>query len=297
MKPVKNKIRVKVPATSANLGSGFDCAGLAYDLYNYFEFEIIDSGLIIEGVDSKYANRDNPAYVAYSTVCEKIGADVSVKITILETNVPVSRGLGSSATLICAGAYAANKLYGEPLSKQEIFEICTEIEGHPDNVAPALFGSFCTSLITQGKARTVRFNVSEKIVFTVLIPDFEVKTLDARSVLPHEIERDDAIYNMSRIALLPYAFEKGDFELLKVVTRDKLHQKYRKKLFRNIDDVKKASQECGAISFMISGAGSTCLCLSESSIEKELNEKISSMPNGWVAKELRISVNGTREVL
>ncbi|MBR2444726.1 MAG: homoserine kinase [Clostridia bacterium] len=297
MKPIMEKIKVQVPATSANLGSGFDCAGLAYDLYNVFEFEPIDEGLIIDGCDEKYANKDNPAYAAYSAVCKKIGAPVSVKITILETNVPVSRGLGSSATLICAGAYAANRLYGQPLSWDEVFEICTEIEGHPDNVAPALFGSFCTSLITNGKPRTVRFEVSPKIHFTVLIPNFEVKTRDARSVLPHEIERDDAIYNMSRIALLPYAFEKGDFDLLKVVTRDRLHQKYRKKLFKNIDDIKKQAYECGAISFMISGAGSTCLCLSERSIEKELNEKISALPNGWVAKELRISVNGTREVL
>ncbi len=292
-----DKIKVRVPATSANLGSGFDCCGIALELYNVFEYEKISSGVQIIGCESEYANENNLAYIAYKAVCEKIGANPSVKITIIDTGVPVSRGLGSSATLICSGAYAANKLHGSPLSKEEVFELCTELEGHPDNVAPALFGAFCTSVTDMhNNPYTVRTHVSKRIHFTVLIPEFEVQTHDARAVLPPMVKREDAVYNMSRVALLASAFKSGNPELLRIVTKDRLHQSYRKPLFKNIEDIENAAYECGAISFMISGAGSTCLCLSTKSIENKLNEKIKNMPNGWVAKELKISKYGTKEV-
>ena len=293
-----NKIKVRVPATSANLGSGFDCCGIALELFNTFEYEVLESGLEFVGCDKEFANEDNLAYVAYKKVCDKIGVNPSVKISILETGVPVSRGLGSSATLICSGAYAANKLHGETLSLNEIFEICTEIEGHPDNVAPALFGSFCTSVMDMhNNPYTVCTPVSKRIKFTALIPNFEVQTQDARKVLPDMISREDAIYNMSRVALLASAFKSGNAELLRIATKDRIHEQYRKPLFKNIEDVEKCAYECGAISFTISGAGSTCLCISEKSIEKKLNSKIKDLPNGWVAKELKISVFGTEEVM
>ena len=292
-----DKIKVRVPATSANLGSGFDCCGIALELYNAFEYEKRETGVEIVGCPQEFANENNLAYVAYRAVCEKIGVNPSVKITILDTGVPVSRGLGSSATLICSGAYAANKLFGSPLSKNEIFEICTEIEGHPDNVAPALFGSFCVSVTDmRGNPYTVRTHVSKRIHFTALIPDFEVQTHHAREVLPEMVKREDAVYNMSRVALLASAFKSGDSELLAIVTKDRLHQQYRRPLFRNIDQIEECARECGAISFMISGAGSTCLCLSTKPIEEKLNEKIKNLPNGWVAKELKISKYGTKEV-
>ena len=122
-----DKIKVRVPATSANLGSGFDCCGIALELYNAFEYEKRETGVEIVGCPQEFANESNLAYVAYRAVCEKIGVNPSVKITILDTGVPVSRGLGSSATLICSGAYAANKLFGSVLSKNEIFEIAKKI--------------------------------------------------------------------------------------------------------------------------------------------------------------------------
>lgn len=292
-----NKIKVKVPATSANLGSGFDCVGIAYELYNVFEFEKIDTGLEILGCEPEYATSENLAYVAYKRVCEKIGVDPSVRIKILEINVPNSRGLGSSATFICAGAYAAYRLHENTLSHEDILEICTEIEGHPDNIAPALYGSLCSAVMEKEFTKAVKFPVSEKIHFTVLVPDFQVKTEDARHQLPELVDRGDAVYNMSRVALLPYAFENGDFDLLRIVTKDRIHQKYRKKLFKNIDEIKTAAYGCGAKSFVISGAGSTCLCMSDKPIANELNEIIKNMPNGWVATELKISREGTEEVL
>ena len=210
--------------------------------------------------------------------------------------MPVSRGLGSSATLICAGAYAANALFGKKLNDNEILEICTEIEGHPDNVAPALFGSLCASVSDGKEIRSVKFPVSKKLFFTALIPDFEVSTSEARAVLPKEIQRSDAIYNMSRVALLPYAFSLGDSELIKTVTKDKIHEQYRKKLFKNVSEVEKICYGCGALTFNISGAGSTCLCISLKDISGELSKKLAGVENGWKALRLEVCENGVEEV-
>lgn len=290
------KIKIRVPATSANLGSGFDCVGIAFKLYNVFEFEKIQNGLVFEGCAQKYANENNLAYRAYCAVCEKIGEDSSVKISFCDTDVPVSRGLGSSATLICAGAYAANALFGKRLNDNEILKICTEMEGHPDNVAPALFGSLCASVVESGVPRSVKFNVSEKLFFTALIPDFEVSTREARAALPKEIQRSDAIYNMSRVALLPHALSSGDAELIKVVTKDKIHEQYRKKLFKNVSEIEKICYECGALTFNISGAGSTCLCISLEDISEELSKKLVGVENGWKAINLEVSENGVEGV-
>ncbi len=290
------KIKIKVPATSANLGSGFDCVGIAFKLYNVFEFEKTENDLSFEGCEEKYANENNLAYKAYRAVCEKIGEKSSVKIKFCDTGVPVSRGLGSSATLICAGAYAANALFGKKLDDSEILEICTEIEGHPDNVAPALFGSLCASVSDGGEIRSVKFPVSKRLFFTALIPDFEVSTSEARAVLPKEIQRSDAIYNMSRVALLPYAFSSGDVELIKSVTKDKIHEQYRKKLFKNVSEVEKICYGCGALTFNISGAGSTCLCISLKDISEELSKNLVGIENGWRALPLKVCENGVQEV-
>lgn len=295
-----NKIRLKVPATSANVGSGFDCAGIAFELYNEFEFEKIENGFEILGCEERFANKDNLAYVAYRKMCEKIGADPSIRITILGVNVPNARGLGSSSTFICAGAYSALML-NAPQGKEQEFvkehwellcELCTEIEGHPDNVIPALYGSLCITVWENGRTISYIYEISDKIHFTVLIPSFEVRTADARAVLPKTVSREDAVYNMSRLALMPHAFINGNFDLLKVVTKDKIHEQYRKKLFRNIDEIEKIAYDLGASSFVISGAGSTCLCMSENSIADKLNEQIKDLENTWVAKELKVAKNG-----
>lgn len=285
-------ITLRVPATSANLGSAFDTAGIAFDLYNTFSFEKADV-LSFEGFDPRFCNENNLAYVAYKTVCERIGVPSGVTITQISIEVPVSRGLGSSATLTAAGAVAANILHGKPLSDMEILAVCTEIEGHPDNAAPALFGGLCVSLTDEGVPFSVCHTVSEDVCFTAVYPNFEVATKDARAVLPKEIDRHDAIFNLSRAALLPYAFEKGDFALLKAVTKDKLHEPYRKKLFRNVAEIERAAYDAGAVSFIISGAGSTCLCISKEPLAEKLNKMIAHLENGWTAHDIRVDTNGT----
>ena len=293
---VKNKVRVRVPATSANLGSGFDCTGIAFKRYNVIEFEKLENGIAFEGFKKEFSNETNLSYIAYEKTCNKIGVTPSVKITMIKTDVPIARGLGSSAALIVAGAYAANALNGNKLSVQEVFEICNSIEGHPDNIAPALFGGLCTSIVDNGKPVAQKYVVSPKICFTALVPSFAVSTKEARSVLPKNISREDAIFNMQRVALLPYAFEHGRLDLIPLVTDDKLHEKYRLPLYRNIDEVEDRAVKLGAIAFTVSGAGPTCLAYSKTAIFSELNKAISSLENEWVAYELSVDNEGAKEI-
>ena len=293
---VKNKVKVRVPATSANLGSGFDCTGIAFKRYDVLEFEKLDSGIEFEGFKKDFSNETNLAYVSYGKTCEKIGVTPSVKISMVKTDVPIARGLGSSAALIVAGAYAANALNGNQLSVQDIFEICNDIEGHPDNIAPALFGGLCTSIVANGKPIVQKYNVSPKICFTALVPSFAVSTKDARAVLPKEISREDAIFNMQRIALLPYAFEHGRLDLIPLVTDDALHEKYRMPLYRNINEVEDKAIKLGAIAFTVSGAGPTCLAYSKAPISEELNKSISALDNEWVAYGLAVDNEGAKEI-
>ena len=293
---VKNKVKVRVPATSANLGSGFDCTGIAFKRYDVLEFEKLDSGIEFEGFKKDFSNETNLAYVSYAKTCEKIGVTPSVKISMVKTDVPIARGLGSSAALIVAGAYAANALNGNQLSVQDIFEICNDIEGHPDNIAPALFGGLCTSIVANGKPIVQKYNVSPKICFTALVPSFAVSTKDARAVLPKEISREDAIFNMQRIALLPYAFEHGRLDLIPLVTDDALHEKYRMPLYRNINEVEDKAIKLGAIAFTVSGAGPTCLAYSKAPISEELNKSISPLDNEWVAYGLAVDNEGAKEI-
>lgn len=290
-----DKIRIKVPATSANLGSGFDCFGIAFQKYNVFEFEKMTLGVKFEGCKDKYANVNNLSYVAYKAVCDRLGVKCNVRITTVDIDVPVSRGLGSSATLIVAGAVAANALNGNRLTREQLFTICNGIEGHPDNIAAALYGGLCASVVIDGTPVTVKYPVSEDIYFTAVIPNFEVRTREARSTLPKQINHRDAVFNLSRTAILPHAMETGNMQLIKIATQDKIHEPYKRRLFRNISEVEAAAYQCGATSFIISGAGSTCLCISDRPIEKELNEAICKLENNWMAFSLTVDSEGARE--
>ncbi|MBR5817319.1 MAG: homoserine kinase, partial [Clostridia bacterium] len=292
----KNKVTVRVPATSANLGSGFDCTGIAFKKYNVLSFEKIEAGLEFEGFEPEFANEENLAYVAFKKVCDELGEKPFVKIKSVKNEIPIARGFGSSAALIVAGAYAANVLTGSKLTQDELFRICNDIEGHPDNIAPALFGGLCTSIVDNGVPLTKKYSVSDNIFFTALVPEFKVNTKDARAVLPQNISREDAIFNMQRVALLPYAFEKGAIELIPLVTDDRLHEQYRKVLFKNVSEIEKAVYESGAVAFSISGAGPSCIAFSDKEIYKTISEKIKNTDNGWQAFALYPDNEGAKEI-
>lgn len=291
-------MKFRIPASSANLGPGFDCFGIAWQCYNEIEFIPREEGLVISGCEEKYCNEDNLAYKAYRAVMAWAGQRESgLEIRFGRTDIPVSRGMGSSAALIVGGVVAANAIHGLELSGSELLAIATSVEGHPDNIAPALFGGFTVSAMDGIAAITTHFPISEKLFFTLLIPDFELSTELARSVLPVNVSRQDAIFNISRSALLIKALERGDRQLMRIALEDKLHQPYRTKLINGYDSAEAAAKKLDAMGICISGAGSTLLCIADrpefsAEMEKELKE---SLP-GWKVLEVKPDLQGVKMI-
>ncbi|MGN1095515.1 MAG: homoserine kinase [Eubacteriales bacterium] len=285
------KITLRVPATSANVGPGFDSLGIAFSLYNTFTFEEKESGIIFSGFEKEFANEKNLAFVAYKKVAETAKKNIGGLHIGISSDVPVARGLGSSATLIAAGAVAANELLSCGYSKKELIEICFPLEGHADNLTPAFIGGFTAAMTDGGKLYTESFDISDNLKFFALVPDFETKTVNARAVLPREVPRGDAVANVSHVAMLIKAMRNGDIALLRAAINDKLHEPYRRKLIYNFDTVKSAAKDAGAPVFFISGSGSTCMCVSEEDIRENLESALSKVPHNW--KVYPVSVDKT----
>ena len=213
------------PATTANLGPGFDSFGCALSLYNTYTFSFCDH-LEIQGCPSAYCNEENLTVVAFKKVLEALGEPWHGLKMSVQAEIPVSRGLGSSAAMIVAGAAGANMLYGSRLPAEALFAICTALEGHPDNVAPALFGGLTVSLMDHNRPLTVNYPIHPSLRFVALIPDFTLRTQKARSVLPDQVPRQDAVFNASRTGFLPRALELGDERLICAALQDRLHEPY-----------------------------------------------------------------------
>lgn len=288
-------IKVKVPATSANLGPGFDTLGLAFNMYNSYTFEEIQNGLEITGCESDFANEDNMVYTSMKKVFEKTGYEPKGIRIHLDSSIPISRGLGSSAACILGGVIGANELSGGILSQEELLYIATEIEGHPDNIAPALFGGLVVSSMEDEKVLYNQINIADGIKFIALIPDFKLSTSEARGVLPKEVSYKDAIYNVSRVSLLLTALNNGRFDLLKYALQDVLHQPYRGKLIRGFDEIMEKSQELGALGMFLSGAGPTMMAIvAEDDIKftAKIKEYLESAGHTWTIKELEVDSLG-----
>ena len=249
-------LRIKVPATSANLCIGFDTLGIAFNIYNTFGFEraIVDD---VSAFDKNFKN-NNLVLESYSKFYEYYNIEyIPVKITPICIGVPESRGLGSSATCIVAGVCAANIISGLNLSKEELLDICASIEGHPDNVLPALIGGLCAAFKAD-KYYFKKYNVSSKLNFYSLVPNFKLQTEKSRSVLPKCYSRDDVVHNLSRIVHLPDAFSEGNLTLIKAIFNDRIHEPYRYDLIPNSQEVKEYFKDCA---LAISGAGSSLLLI------------------------------------
>ncbi len=261
---------MRVPATSANLGPGFDALGLALDLFNTLSLSIADA-------DSLRATGEGAAELAnYSTtiahdaahrVLRALDCDVAGVHLQMHNAIPLARGLGSSSAAIVGGMLAANAwaqlAHSKSLSPRELLEMATQIEGHPDNVAPALMGGLVAAACEQrGDAlavAAVRVPVKAWPQFAVWIPDAELSTNKARGVLPDSVSRADAIYNLSRSALLIAALTAGDFDALREALKDKLHQSHRAPLVPGFNAIVGAATQSGAIGATLSGAGPTIL--------------------------------------
>lgn len=287
------RVVVRVPATTANLGPGFDAFGCALSLYTHVTFEKTESGLSITGCDPAYAGADNLAYVAYRATMEAMGEPVGGVRIHIDADIPISRGLGSSAALLAAGAVGANALHGDRLSKEALLEITNAIEGHPDNLAPALFGGLMVSMVEAGKPITVPFRLDPGWEFLALVPDFTLSTSLARKALPDAYPRADAVYNISHGAMALKALEIGDAALLKMALQDRIHQPYRCGLIRDYDQIRELIGAAGG-AFCISGAGPTLLCITR---DPELKQTLpQQLPAGWKLLPLHAENTGAAVV-
>ena len=262
---VVSAITVTVPATTANLGPGFDCIGAALKLYNEFKFTRQEGRLTIDvtGTEAQRVQTDEnnllyQAFVKFYQHIEQTPPTVKIEIKL---GVPLARGLGSSATAIVGGLVAANQLEGTPMSQSQVMELAIAMEGHPDNVVPALLGG-CRLAATSGAGWEICDVPWHKdVVPVVAIPNFELSTSKARSVLPTEVSRADAIFNTAHLGLLLRGLETGNGQWLKTALQDRLHQPYRKALIPGYDALNIAAVSAGAYGMVISGAGPTLLAL------------------------------------
>ncbi len=259
-------IKIKVPATSANLGPGFDVLGVAFTMYNMFGFERSDHFEMVD-FQGRYSNpHHNLVCSSYKKAFDYLKMNAyPVKIYMLDQEVPTSRGLGSSATCIVAGVLAAKYFLKDKLSYDECFQIATAIEGHPDNIAPAMFGGLIASYKANDIYKPVRYDVSADLKFNLLVPNFELQTSKARAVLPKELSYADITHNASRVANIPFAFSKGDLGMIVDLLDDKAHEPYRMPLIKDSLEIKKLAHSKG-YAFAISGAGPTLLVISKEDI-------------------------------
>ncbi|MDU4884238.1 homoserine kinase [uncultured Clostridium sp.] len=293
-------IKVRVPATSANLGPGFDSLGIALNIYNEYEFELKeDKGLFFEGVEEEFQNKDNIIFMAIKKVFDKYDFKFNgIKIKIIKQDIPISRGLGSSSSCIVAGIIGAFALMGREINRDEILSLAVDIEGHPDNVCPAIFGGLISTIMVDNKKTLYNcVEVKDGIKFIALIPRFKLSTEKARAILPKEILFRDCIYNIGRAALLISCFSNGNYALLKEATKDRIHERFRSKLIDNFDEVYNKSLELGAISCFLSGAGPTLMAIVDTKDISFVSDFMNFMKEqniNWDIKELKIDKHGAK---
>jgi homoserine kinase len=254
-------IRVRVPGTSANCGPGFDTLGLACNIYNDLELTLTtEPGLEIqisgEGAENIPCDERNICWQSVQLLLERASVTEFKGARIHMLNrVPLSRGLGSSATAIVAGLKAANVIIGNRYNRYELLQFANEIEGHPDNVAQAIYGGFTVNTVSDGHVECFSLLPKLRLALVVAIPPFPLSTRKAREVLPEKITRQDAVYNISRAAMLTAALVRGNERFLKTAFDDVLHQPYRSVLIPGMYEVFKAAREAGAVGANLSGAG------------------------------------------
>lgn len=298
------KVSVKVPATSANLGPGFDCLGIALPIYNTVtidetvlpgtgvEINILSQDDNFDDLIIDHIPRDENSivYKAVELLYNSIGQTPSELKINIHTTIPVTRGLGSSAAVIVGALIAANHLLGEPADESALLSIATEIEGHPDNVTPAIVGGLVlSSQEDDGSILYRKIEWPEDWALTICIPDIELATEISRSVLPDNVPMQDAIYNTKRMGMFIQAVNTSDAELMKAALSDKLHQPYRSKLVPWMDEINKSIKHDDDIfGCVLSGAGSAVLVISKQSAADKARAKVSEvMENLSVKAEIK----------
>lgn len=277
----QHKVRVKVPASTANLGPGFDTLGMALNVYAWIEMSISDKTAIhlfgdqMEGIPR---NKSNLVYKVAQQVFEKAGVSHPELEISMYSDIPLTRGLGSSASAIVGGMAAANALIGNPLSEDTLFQMSSAIEKHPDNVGASIFGGLVVAFWDGKKAEYIQIDPDHRLEVLVVIPEFQLATKKARNVLPQKVALSDAVFNISHSSLLVAALTTGKLGMIKHAMKDTLHQPYRAALIPGMLKILDEAVQHGALGVALSGAGPTLLALvdSNSSQKEELEQFLKS---------------------
>jgi homoserine kinase len=263
---VRRWVKIRVPASTANLGAGFDTLGLALGLYNEIEVERIKDGLRLE-IEGEGAERlqslgsqNLVARAVTGTLQHLEGRADGLRVRMLN-RIPLSRGLGSSSAAALGGVAAAATLAGASLSPEMLLDLALPLEGHPDNIAPALLGGLTVATLVEGKVRYVKLPVPEGLHAVAVIPDLRLSTTKARQALPPTVPRTDAVFNVGRVALFLAAMQANRLDLLREGVKDRLHQPYRAPFVPGMSEVLAEGERAGALACFLSGAGPTLLAL------------------------------------
>ncbi|MDE3058056.1 MAG: homoserine kinase [Bacteroidota bacterium] len=268
-------MKIKVPASTSNLGPGFDTLGLALDRYLELSVEVVDTKnspeIIVKGngVEHIAADKTNLVYQGMVAVAKHAGTELPSLRLSLNNGIPSCGGLGGSGAAISGGVFLANEILDVKLSREEMLNIAVGLEGHPDNVSAALMGGLTINCFDNGSVRCRSVKIAAPLSVVACSPRFQVLTKEARKILPKEVLMKDAVRNIENVASLVASLIQGDVDALRYATSDTLHEQYRASLIPGFDDVKKAALDAGALSFNISGAGPTVFCFAVSN-EKEI---------------------------
>ena len=285
-------VRVSVPATTANLGVGFDVLGLALDLTATYTFEPADE-LQITGVDESLCGPDNLVWTSYVTACEELGLDAVPLHIHEESPIPAAGGLGSSSTCVVAGIAAAQALAGRSIDRRFTASLATRIEGHPDNVAPAVMGGLVSSYVEGDTTATTRWVVAPNLRFVCMSPPYRVLTSDARQALPSMVPMSSVSWQVGRCLAMVSALASGRAADIAACCHDRIHELYRAPLISDFERLRSCALEAGACTFLISGSGATMLaiCDGDRSAKRVTSAVSSLMPELWV-RTMRSSEHG-----
>ena len=290
------KFKVIVPATSANIGVGYDCLGVALDYYLELMVSESESIEYLEnGEEFSIPLEENYIYSTIKLIEEKYNKKVpNYKVEIIKNEIPVSRGLGSSSSAIIAGILIADKFLGGILSEDDMAKLATEIEGHPDNVLPAIFGGMILASHDSENFYYSRIPFDNNVYFYVMIPDFKLSTEKARAVLPKEYKVSDLISNASKLGLLIDSFHRKNYDDLRFLLDDKVHQPYRFSLINNSEDIFNYSEKHGALGEYISGAGPTLISLNykDDGFFSAMKKELENLPDKWSLEMKKICTRG-----
>jgi len=292
-------IRVKVPATTANIGPGFDSLGIALRLYNIIEVEETNGGLEIhvpvKDQEHIETNERNLVYLAMKRLFDAVDFHPKGLRINLINNIPIARGLGSSAACIAGGLAAANALLNSPLKKEEIIYLAATMDGHTDNILPALVGGLTVGCLLEKEVKYVKMDLPTQLKLLAIIPDFHFSTKKARSLLPKSVPLEDAVFNVSRVGLLVASLVTSNFENLSEATKDKIHQPYRKDFIPHWEEITSKLMKIGTKGYFLSGSGPTILAILDGDykyIENEIVQFLSHFDQSYTVTVFDICHQG-----